>query len=175
MIGFVLTEVERILKKYQTRDSYELLDAIGAVTVFSNAYKSEGLKGYCTIMNRTMYAVINDKLNEYDKRIAAGHEAAHLLLHRDEILRSPVKAMRDFNLLDNSGHYEREANAFLADFLLSDEDVLSAIEGDETDFFSTARILCIPAPLLAFKAYNMIKRGHRIQSPIDLDSRFLGR
>jgi Zn-dependent peptidase ImmA (M78 family) len=174
MTGFIYSEVERILKKYQTRDPYELLDAIGAVTVFSHAYGRSGLKGYSTIMNRTMYAVVNGKLPRVEKKIAAGHEASHLILHKREILASPVKMMKDFNIFDNSGIYEREANTFLADFLVSDEEVMDVISDEYRDYFSAAHELYMPASLFAFKLYNMMQRGYNVRSPVDLDSRFMG-
>ena len=175
MTRFIYLEVERILKKYGTRNPYELLEAIGAVTKFSNEYEQDGLKGYSTILNRTKYAVINGKLSDEDKFIVAGHEASHLIIHRDAILASPVKMMRDFNIFDNSGRYEREANTFLADFLVSDKDVLDVISSEEQDYFSTASELCLPAPLFAFKLYNMMRRGYELRSPVDLDSCFLAK
>ena len=174
-MGFIYSEVERILKKYETRDPYKLLDEIGAVTIFSYEYSRDGLKGYSTILNRTMYAVINGNLREFEMSIAAGHEAAHLILHKHEILSSPVKTMKDFYFFDNSGRYEREANSFLADFLVSDEDVLEVVEREYMDYFSAARELYIPAPLFAFKLYSMMQRGFDVYNPVDLDSRFLGR
>jgi Zn-dependent peptidase ImmA (M78 family) len=175
LTGFVYSEVERILKKYKTRDPYELLDSIGALTIISYEYEPSGLKGYSTIINRTMYAVINGKLSRDERRIAAGHEASHLILHKDEILASPVRMMKDFNIIDNSGRYEREANAFLADFLVSDEDVLSVLADEDRNFFSAASELKMPTALFAFKLYNMMHRGHDVRSPIGLDSRFLGK
>jgi Zn-dependent peptidase ImmA (M78 family) len=166
------SEAARILKKYKTRDPYELLDAIGAVTRFSSAFPRDGLKGYCTILNRCSYAVINGNLDEADLRVAAGHEAAHLVLHRRQILASPVKAMRDFDLYDSSGRAEREANSFLADFLVPDEDALDAV-GAAEDYFAAARGLSVPPPLLAFKLYSMMRRGYQMGAAIDLDSKFL--
>jgi Zn-dependent peptidase ImmA (M78 family) len=175
MTGYIYTEVKRILKLYQTRDPYELLDDIGAVTVFSNEYERDGLKGYSTIIKRTMYAVINAKLSETDCKIAAGHEAAHLILHKNEILTSPACMMKDFNIFDNTGRYEKEANSFLADFLVSDDDVLYTIFDEERDYFSAARELYMPAPLFAFKLYSMVQRGYDLRVPVELDSRFLAR
>ena len=175
MTGYVLSEAGRILKKYRTRDPYALLDAMGAATVFSDKYGKDGLKGYSTILNRTMYAVVNGKLREEEKRIAAGHEAAHLILHRKEILASPVRMMKDFDLYDHTGRYEREANSFLADFLVSDEDVLAAAADADLDYFGAARKLYLPAPLFAFKLYNMTRRGHDVRNPVGLENRFLGR
>ena len=173
-MDYIYNEVNRMIAKHGTRDPYELLDAIGAVVKVSYEYPENGLKGYCTILNRVRYAVINGNLCDTDRKIAAGHEAAHLILHTKQIMSSPVKAMRDFNLYDNSGVVEREANTFLADFLVSDEEVLDTLQAND-DFFSSARALYLPPPLLAFKLYSMMRRGHKVRNPIDLDSKFLGR
>jgi Zn-dependent peptidase ImmA (M78 family) len=175
MMGFVYTEVERVLKKYRTRDPYALLDAIGAVTVFSDEYDHNGLKGFCAIMNRTMYAVVNDKLCDEEKRVVAGHEAFHLILHKNEIKASPVKLIQDFDIYNGSGRYEREANAALADFLVSDEDVMDIITDEGKDFINAASELYLPPPLFAFKLYNMAFRGYELRNPMDIDSGFLGR
>lgn len=169
----IFSKVEQTIKKYQTRNPYELLDAMGAVIKFSKEYKKDGLKGYCAIMNRTMYVIINAKLDEFDRAIVAGHEMSHLILHKAEILASPAKMMNDFNLFDNSGSYEREANSFLADFLTSDENVLDVVSNDYMDYFEAACELSLPPPLLAFKLYSMMQRGYDVHNPFDLNNRFL--
>ena len=126
-------------------------------------------------MNRVKYAVINGHLDEHEQRIVAGHEAAHLIIHRTEILLSPAKALKDFNIYNNSGRLENQANSFLADFLVSDDDVMEVIAYDDRDFFATARELYIPPPLLGFKLYSMARRGFDVRNPVDLQSGFLGR
>ena len=165
---------EELAKKYQTRNPYELLGCIGAIVRYNHDFEPDGLKGYSTILNRVMFAVINGHLDEHEQRIVAGHEAAHLILHKNEILLSPMKALRDFNLYNNSGRLEYQANSFLADFLVSDEEVLEVIFNEDSDFFAAARELCIPPPLLAFKQNSMIRRDYKLRNPIDLRSGFLG-
>jgi len=170
---YIYGAAEKAAKKYQTRDPYKLLDAIGAKTRYCYEYEPDGLKGFSTILNRVMFAVINGHLNEHDRRIVAGHEAAHLIIHKTEIALSPAKALKDFNLYDNSGRLEYQANSFLADFLVSDADVLEAISNDD-DFFANARELYIPPPLLAFKLHSMMRRDYKVRNPVDLQSGFLG-
>jgi len=170
---YIYAEAERAAKKYQTRDPYKLLDAIGAKTRYCYDYEPDGLKGFSTILNRVMFAVINGHLNEHDQRIVAGHEAAHLVIHKTEIMMSPAQALKDFNIYDNSGRLEYQANSFLADFLVSDKDVLDAIAYDD-NFFANARELYIPPPLLAFKLHSMMRRNYEVRNPIDLRSQFLG-
>jgi len=170
---YIYGAAERAVKTFQTRDPYKLLDAIGVNTRYCYDFEPDGLKGYSTILNRVMFAIINGNLDEHDRRIVAGHEAAHLILHKSEIMLSPAKALKDFNLYDNSGRLEYQANSFLADFLVSDGDVLEAISNNN-DFFANARSLYIPPPLLAFKLHSMMRRDYEVRNPIDLRSGFLG-
>ena len=173
-MDYIYLEAENAVKRFQTRNPYELLDAIGAELRFSYDYEPDGLKGFSAIFNRVMFAVINGHLNEHDRRIVAGHEAAHLILHKIEIMTSPAQALKDFHLYDNSGRLEYQANSFLADFLVSDEELLEAISYEDSDFFVVARELCIPPPLLAFKQNSMMRRDYKLRNPIDLQSKFLG-
>jgi len=89
-MGYEYERAEQAARKYNTRNPYKLLDEIGAVTRFDYSYEPSGLKGFSAILNRVMFAVINGHLNEHDRRIVAGHEAAHLILHKKEILLSPA-------------------------------------------------------------------------------------
>ena len=167
---------DNTVKKFNTRDPYRLLNLMGAITVVSDLYECNGLRGYCAILNRTMYAVINGRLKTYEQRIIAGHEASHLVIHKREIMACPVNVMKEFDIFDtfgNMGKYEWEANAFLADFLVSDEDVLDLVADIEHDYFSIARELYMPPALFAFKLQSMIKRGHNLRNPVGLDSKFL--
>jgi len=173
-MGYEYFMAEQAAKKYQTRNPYKLLDAIGAEVRYCHDFDEDGLKGYSTILNRVMFAVINGKLNDHDKRIVAGHEAAHLILHKNEILSSPAQALKDFDLYDNSGQLEYQANSFLADFLLSDEEVMEVLSNEDNDYFTNARELYIPPPLLAFKLHSMVRRDYKIRNPMDLQSGFLG-
>jgi len=147
---------------------------MGAVVIFSREYNHRGLKGYSTIMNRIKYAVINAYLHPAEQKIVAGHEAAHLILHMNEIMSSPVKALRDYDMFDNSGQIEYHANLFLADFMLEDDRVMEFIFDEDTAFFGAASKLAVPPPLFAFKLYSMMRRGFKVRSPIDLESKFLG-
>ena len=121
---------ERLCKKHMTRDPFELLDGLGVVTSFSHRFRQDGLKGFCTIINRTRYVVIK-------------------------------------------GKQEREANFFAADFLISDNDVLNAMQECGSNFFTVARALCIPESFFAFKLYSMVERGYSMRIPVELDNAFL--
>ncbi|MCL2843481.1 MAG: ImmA/IrrE family metallo-endopeptidase [Oscillospiraceae bacterium] len=156
---YTYLEAERVAMEYDTRNPYELLECIGAHLEISYAYTADGLKGFSAIFNRTMYALVNGKLNEHEQRIVAGHEEAHLILHKAEILQYPGQTMRDFELYSETSRLEYQANHFLADFLVSDEQVLDVASGKRLGYFHTASALYMPPPLLAFKLHSMIERG----------------
>ena len=172
-MSYIYLEAERLSKKFNTKNPFELLDAIGAVTILSDKYEKGGLKGFATIINRQMFAFINSKLDEHERRIVAGHEAAHLILHKNEILTSPACALKDFNIYGNAGKLELEANVFLANFLVSDKDVLKSTANPDGNFYTTAAELFMPPPLLAIKIYSMVQRGHDVKSPEGINSKFL--
>jgi len=174
-MGAKYREAEFLAQKYDTRNPYELLDAIGAVTRFAYDFEEGGLKGFATIMNGSSYCVINGNLPEHDRRIVAGHEAAHLILHKDDILQFPACTLKDFALYDNSGKLEFEANSFLADFLVSDDEVSDIALSLDGDYFSAAKELYLPPQILAFKLHSMTQRGHRLSNPVLLNSKFLGK
>ena len=70
----IFLETERLTRRYGTRDPFELLDSLNVVVKFSTAFSRDGLKGFCTIMNRTRYVVINASLRSEEQRVVAGHE-----------------------------------------------------------------------------------------------------
>lgn len=150
MTGYIHNETKRIITKYQTRDPFELLDRMGVNVVFTQEYGSNGLKGYSTMLNRIKFAVINACLSKHEQAIVAGHEAAHLILHVNEILNSPIKALQDFSMFDNNSKIEYQANLFLADLILDDQAVMDYVHDDNMDFFSIASSLYVPPPLFAF-------------------------
>ena len=172
-MSYIYSAAENVVKKHGTRNPFELLKCLGATVRFSYGYDPDGLKGFSTIQNRIMFVVINGNLPEAEKRIVAGHEAAHLILHKTEILSSPFRALRDFSIYDNSGRLEYEANTFLSDFLLQDGEVMDVISDTSRDFFACAGELCIPPQLLAFKLLSMKARGFDVHVPIPLQSGFM--
>ena len=173
-LSFIYSEAERLAKLHGTRNPYELLDAIGAKLVFSDQYKLNGLKGFAAIINRQKFVIVNAKLDEVERMIVAGHEAGHLILHEDIIASSPAFAIKDFNVYDNTGRLELEANTFIANFLVTDNDVLESLA--ETDnFYITSKELFMPAQLLAIKMADMLRRGYAVRSPESIDSKFLGK
>ena len=169
---FISSEARRIRKKYHSSDPFEILKAMHVVIAYSDSYPRDGLKGFCTVFNRTIYVVINAKLSREEKRVVAAHELGHIILHWSELL---IGAFKDSNVYDATGQLEREANLFGADLMITDEEVEECIGSCDANFFSVASALNIPAPFFAFKLFSMVKRGFAMRLPVDLDSAFLAK
>jgi len=170
MNNLIFTQAEELQQKYHSRDPFILLDALHIVTMFSDRYSPDGLKGFCTIQNQSKYVVINDHLDEAEQRVVAAHELGHLILHRPDL---KIGAFRDNDIYMATGKKEREANFFAADLLIADEDVIELMKTCDADFFNVAKALLIPSPFFAFKLYSMVQRGFAVRVPVDLDSAFL--
>lgn len=170
MSSSVFTQVEKYVRKFGTRDPFELLDALHVITKISDAYPRDGLKGYCIALNRSNYTVINGNLSDEDQKVTASHELGHIVMHGKELRCSPFK---DFNIYQATGRKEREANFFGADLLIEDNDVLDLIHSGNSNFFNVAKALNVPCEFLAFKLYSMVERGLPMHVPVDLDSGFL--
>jgi len=166
----IFQQAMRYRKRLGSSDPYELLDDMGVILKRSSAYPRNGLRGYCAIINRSKYVVINCKQPAEEQRVVAGHESGHLILHRLEL---KTGAMSDFDVYNVTGRLERQANFFAADFLIDDDDVLDLMHSRDADFFHVAKELCIPAPFFAFKLYSMVNRGYSMRVPVDLNSSFL--
>lgn len=166
----IYTRAKKLIKKYGTRDPFEILEQMHVNVVFSQAYSESGLKGYCTVLNRIKYVVINAKLPPAEQALVGCHECGHILLHSDELR---IGALSDFDIFNAKGKMEREANLFAADMSISDEDVAELIAGENSDFFSVASALGVPAPFFAFKLYSMVERGFSLRLPVEPDSEFM--
>lgn len=164
-------DAQRIYRRYGVRDPFQIIDGAANWKLwYTSAFGKDGLKGFATIQNQFKYIVINSCLEREDQRIIAAHEMGHIVRHEAQLRICP---MRDMELYRNDGKLEREANIFAADLLLDDDEVMEQIRSCESDFFSTASALYVPAPLFSFKLYSMVQRGYSIEIPMELDSRFL--
>lgn len=83
-----------------------------------------------------------------------------------------MSAFHELELFDNVDQKEYEANIFASELLLSNEDVMDAINEDQF-FFDAARQLCVPPEMLDFKFRIMKKQGFKVESPIVANGDFL--
>lgn len=104
-----------LIKEFGTRDPFRILEGLGIPVVFEDLGM---LNGYYIKANGVKIIKINSNLNERQQYFTAAHELGHALFHEDV----NVPFLNAFTYM-RTGRFEREANAFAAFLLISDEEV----------------------------------------------------
>lgn len=159
--------VEKIKRRYQTNDPYEIAEICGIEVV---SRKFETMKGMYSVTEHNPYIFLNDKLDEYMERVVMFHELGHHFMHRY----NAVSTFKEHTLYDMSSKMEIEANTFATNFMISDEDV----EQNSCYQYTSeqlARELCVPHEILLIKLGDMNSRGYDFNLCFTPRSDFLGR
>lgn len=168
--GYIYNETEKLVKKFRTRDPFEILERMHIVVGETSRYQK--LKGYCFMSCQTIYVRISSFLSEEEKKIVAAHELGHIILHRAQLKMAPMKDDTLYNMMDNT---EYQANLFAADLLLEDSDIAEMAQDENFDYFSLCSTLNTSPELMSFKLYSLIKRGQAYHMPLELQSNFLAK
>ena len=167
---YIYSEVEKLVKRFKTRDPFEILDCMNVVVYESD--KFEQLKGFCFLSCQTIYVMLSSFLSDEEKRVVAAHELGHIILHKSQLKMAPMKYNTLYVMQDPT---EYEANLFAADLLLADEDLAEKTEYEDLDYFGLCGSLNVPADLMSFKLFSLIKRGHVYNMPMEIRSNFLAK
>ena len=167
---YIYTETNKLIRKYGTRDPFEIMDQMHIVVGETSRYQK--LKGYCFMSCKTIYVMISSFLSEEEKKIVAAHELGHIILHRSQLKMAPMKDDTLYNMMDNT---EYQANLFAADLLLDDSDIADMVQNEDLDYFGLCSSLNSSPELMSFKLYSLTKRGQAYHMPMEIQSNFLGK
>jgi len=168
-IDYISRTVDKLSRKYQTRDPHELCAALGVRIRLKDL--GTGIKAYYFYQSRIRNIVLNSRVVEPIRRILVAHELAHDQLHKKMAM---LKGFQEIELFDKTLPTEYEANIFAAELLVSDRELLELLNDNDKSFFDVACELCIPAPLLDFKLRVLKYKGYRyIEAPYIANGDFL--
>lgn len=106
---------ETLIKKYNTRDPFELADYMNIVIFEEELGHVNGFYQACP---KTKIIHLNKNLGYIQRKIVCAHELGHALLHsRLNIL------FLEKNTFLVKNKYEKEANKFAAELLISDDTI----------------------------------------------------
>ena len=159
----IANEVRRLKRKYGETDPCRLAEEMKLIVRYEPMGLYEGCcKGFFIVHNRIRHITINGDLPEELQRVVLAHEIGHCVLH---CASSSMAAFHETVLFDTIDSREYEANIFASELLLSDGDVLEALNED-LFFFHAAKALCVPSEMLDFKFRVMKRKGYKLVSPI---------
>lgn len=117
--------VDSLVRKYNTRNPFEIIDDLNVIVVF---YPLQGVKGFYQYFQRNNIIYIDESLSDNEKLFVCAHELGHMLLHK-----KANAIFMDSRTQLNTTKYELEADRFAIDLLLSDADIEEHLD------FSTAQ------------------------------------
>ena len=149
---YVYQVIGKLVRRYGTRDPFELMDAMHVQVRFY--YDLTRTKGFTRYFLRQYFAGINGNLPASEQRVVAAHELGHIVLHAEALKTAPL---------------------FDTAVLLADEDVLECVQRPDADFGALCLSMDVSPGLMNFKLRSMQKRGIDVPLVSECDSRFLYR
>ncbi|MEG1525802.1 MAG: ImmA/IrrE family metallo-endopeptidase [Clostridia bacterium] len=113
----------QIVKRYGTRDPYELADWLNILVDFAPHPR---LLGFSVIVFSKKVIGLNSRADANTRRCACAHELAHLVLAHHQDAQFQTNHLLNFSLREQ--RFEAEANVFAATLLLADAEMDEAIQ-----------------------------------------------
>lgn len=108
--------VESIVRKYHTRNPYELADYLH---IYVSRYDLKEIRGYYLNTYRVKQIWLNCNLSKHDERFVLAHEIGHSVLHPNAC----TPFLKSHTLI-SINKMELEANKFATELLITDEIIL---------------------------------------------------
>lgn len=112
----IKTLTQKIIKKYKTANPFELAEALNVILLY---VPLKGVKGFYQYYNRNHLIYLSDTLSDIECRQVLAHELGHLILHKDI---NAIFLHNHTSLI--TSRYEKEADIFASELLISDDDIL---------------------------------------------------
>lgn len=107
--------VDKLCRKYKTRNPYELADALNIILQYGDM---KGVRGFYLYDSRIKLIYLSNSLPEHTERFVLAHEIGHAVLHKQSC--APF-LQSTFISVDKM---EIEANKFASELVITDSELL---------------------------------------------------
>ena len=166
-VEYISEKVKKLVKKYGSRDPFELCEALGIKIRYMEL---KTLKGFFFYQSRIRTVVLNAELSETVAKILCAHELGHACLHSDMLFNMRTISDDPFKSKSTA---EYEANIFASELLIPDNSIKELLKSEGKSFYSLAMELCVPPELIDIKLRVMQSKGYEIDVPYLAQSDFL--
>lgn len=142
MKTFIKDTVQNIIKKYKTKDPYELCEFLNIKIIYEELGT---INGYFQSSCRIKIIHLNTNLEENFSKFVLAHELGHAVLHEKINL-----LFLETNTFNVKNKYEKQANIFASELLL--DDTIKNIYCNNT--YTVDEIACIekvPVEIIKYK------------------------
>ena len=143
-------DVVYLVNKYKTRNPFELADALGIIVV-KNPLKG-GLNGCYHEKFGFQFIYVNSDLPEEKQLMVTAHELGHARLHRGQNI-----LFLNNNTFTAKGKFERQANLYAAELLISDDCFSDYEHIDNCTLKNISQYACVSYELVDFKVNYLNK------------------
>ena len=172
-----ITRIARRLRSLHQTTSPEVLCRYLDILIdyFPRGKGPDAVKGLITRNSRCCVITINSDLPKRTQAIVLFHEIGHYVLRHHK--RKQVCAFHDYGIFDNASELEDEANRFVAEYLLENNETLDVLQ-TSCDFFKAASILHVPKEILDYKMrmlkYYKLLNPEFAECPVYSKRNFMG-
>lgn len=117
--------VLNLIARHKTRNPFKLVRLLNIEIVYEDLGE---VRGFFKKILRRKYIFINNKLSEFDQKLACAHELGHAVLHSS----NRIQFLIDNTKLLRKSRIEDEANLFASWLLFSGDDVVEEFEFKES-------------------------------------------
>lgn len=167
-LSYAIKRAEELVKKYKTRDPLKIAAELGIIV---KDYDFNHQKGVYVTFDDCRMIFLSSDLDDEERKIVAAHELGHDQINRENAVY--LGRMSDdtvFSLSKNS--LENEANAFAAQLLIPDDEILDYIE-EGYNLAQAAAAMQTDKNLLAMKIKLLSDYGGYKFSNFDIKADFL--
>ena len=118
--------VLNLIARHRTRNPFKLARLLNIEIVYEDLGE---VRGFFKKILRRKYIFINNKLSEFDQKLACAHELGHAVLH----FSNRIQFLIDNTKLLRKSRIEDEANLFASWLLFPSDDVIEEFEFKETE------------------------------------------
>ena len=154
----IAEKADRLVSRCGTRDPFRIAHLLGIYVLYPEGLIH--LKGFYRVIEGRRFIFLNSTNAEETNRIVCAHELGHDALHREY---AEKQAFQEFELFGHASRHEYEANLFLAELLIGDEEMLSYIREGKTNEEIAALTNTHPS-IAALKCEMLIAKGHPLRT-----------
>lgn len=106
-------KADSLARKYKTRNPFEIVQGLNVILVFAPLIDTRAFYQY---FQRNNIIYIDENLSRHEQAFECAHEMGHMFLHKKENI-----IFMDTRTNFNTNKYEKEADSFAMNLLVSDE------------------------------------------------------
>ena len=113
----VRARVEYLVRKYRTRDPFEMIQGMNAILVYHPL--DDEVRGFYQYFKRNNIIYIDERLSRHEQAFVLAHEIGHMTMHR-----TANAIFMDTRTQFNTRKYEMQADKFAVELLIPNEIIL---------------------------------------------------